>query len=143
MPLVEDGPDTPRHFLRSSVKPRFLFPAKNDSTEADEEAITDIEEVAKDPATPVKPGFQMPASPPTTVRATRSTAKGDIPHETDKEGDKVEVKSPFTLKKASKRSSPFDGWQRTKGAATAAPRGKKRAGSASLEETEPDKRVRL
>jgi len=77
-----------RPLTRSSIKPRLLFPSpqqvrakekKSQLSEDDEEAITDIEEhglstPAEDQdivVTPKAPKF-APASPPTTIRATRS-----------------------------------------------------------------------
>ncbi|KAI1801501.1 hypothetical protein F4811DRAFT_534146 [Daldinia bambusicola] len=124
-----------RPLTRSSIKPRLLFPTKGKNvakpTTDDEEAATDIEDhvfkdveeeeieapatptakVTKKPGTPVAPKF-APASPPSTVRTRRTTfhAKADV--------------SP--LKVAKSRSSPFDGWRRSKSRSTA--HGQKREG---------------
>ena len=127
LPFVND-PDTPRHFTRSSVKPRFLFPASSktpgrtgDTT--DEEAVTDIEypeelgagaeSKDKDLITPAKNRFY--ATPPTTARTTRTTAKRVSPPSSPVEIGS-ETDSPFTVKRAKK--SPFDGWQRSKPGST-------------------------
>lgn len=111
-----------RPLTRSSVKPRLLFPTKTTedrrAPHEDEEAVTDIEDhvlaqvVAEEepqrPQTPVKmavddietpdaPRF-APASPPATVRATRSGNKATTPMKPVRGG----------------KRSPFDGWARTK-----------------------------
>lgn len=117
------------HFTRSSVKPRLLFPTAQQQRErqlADEEAITDIEashdsemtDVAteeteteeqggtQEVTTPVKTSF-TPATPPTTVHATRAaTKKGAEASPLDSE--------PVEVKKKGGRRSPFDGWARRK-----------------------------
>ena len=113
----------PPRFVKTDYKPRTLFPEahrKEDTT--DEEAITDIEHLEKHdiiqedmilekPAsTPAKQRFY--ATPPTTVRTTRSTAKrpADNP---SLEIDELPT-SLFTVKKG-KRTSPFNEWTRVKG----------------------------
>lgn len=114
------GVTPPRRFLRTSHKPRRLFPeayGKGDTT--DEEAVTDIEhpEMHVTDATPVKPAGtpakqRFYATPPTTARTTRSTAKrtiGDITSEPDDL-----PASLFTLKKG-KNLGPFSEWARSKG----------------------------
>ncbi|KAI1473062.1 uncharacterized protein F4812DRAFT_411414 [Daldinia caldariorum] len=132
-----------RPLTRSSIKPRLLFPTKGKNvakpTTDDEEAATDIEDhvfkdVDKDveeeekeievPATPTtkvtkKPG--TPVSPPSTVRTRRTTfhAKADV--------------SPLKVTKS--RSSPFDGWRRSKSRATA--QGQKREGDELARPNEP------
>ena len=85
--LDEDVPSSLRRPLtRSSIKPRLLFPStepretRSHNTE-DEEADTDIEDpmdtstsldqIDDQVATPKAPKF-APATPPTTIRATRS-----------------------------------------------------------------------
>ena len=87
--LEIDDSDSPRRSSRRAVQPRFLFGAKSPPTDGaaaagstDEEALTDIEVPRKSasPSTPVKPAFSSaitPVTPPTTGRATRSTAKID------------------------------------------------------------------
>ncbi|KAG5940925.1 hypothetical protein E4U53_007518 [Claviceps sorghi] len=96
---------------RASVQPRLLFPTRK-TTEEDEEALTDVEDmnlakpVPQTPRqpqsisaeTPEAPRF-APASPPDTRRTTRSTNKlSDTPMKA----------------KATGRKSPFDSWPRTK-----------------------------
>ncbi|KAK4119314.1 hypothetical protein N657DRAFT_650278 [Parathielavia appendiculata] len=113
---------TKRHFTRSSVQPRLLFPTatsdeSNDVNE-DEEAATDIEDhvlaamEADKPETPIDlvdeaPGTPEaprhgPASPPTTARTTRFRSK--------KTGDPAKAQQPA-------KRSPFDSWRRVKGGA--------------------------
>ncbi|KAI1500892.1 hypothetical protein F5X99DRAFT_225495 [Biscogniauxia marginata] len=135
----EDEAAPHRPMTRSSVKPRLLFPrttkGKNVAAAAttieDEEAVTDIEDhVLNDaeddhieaPETPVKVAPEKPdtpeaprfgpTSPPSTVRATRSTTK------------LLAEDSP--MKKMGKPRSPFDGWRRSK--SRAEPHGQKREG---------------
>lgn len=126
-----------RRITRSSIKPRLLFPTEEkdnaivtDHNTEDEEAATDIEdhifvdaEDAVDveeesyqtpkklvaPGTPAAPRY-APASPPTTGRATRV---GKKPQADD-----------TPMKKPTKARSPFDGWRRSKSAAS--PQGTKR-----------------
>jgi hypothetical protein len=114
---------TKRHFTRSSIQPRLLFPTVNsdesNDVNEDEEAATDIEDhvlagmnadkpetpsnlIDETPGTPEAPRF-APASPPTTTRATRFAGK--------KSGDPTPKPQP-----AAKRS-PFDSWRRVKGGA--------------------------
>lgn len=123
--------DDCRPLTRSSIKPRLLFPTSKQRQEReaadidDEEASTDIEElhdeVMTDPeqehATPiVKQTVFSPATPPTTVHATRSSTK--------KAPEAVEA-IPYKGKKV----SPFDRWARTKASTStsvAGGKGKKR-----------------
>ncbi|KAJ4293889.1 hypothetical protein N0V88_005403 [Collariella sp. IMI 366227] len=115
---------TRRHFTRSSIKPRLLFPVGPDESQhenSDEEAATDIEDhvlagietdkpetplelVDEVPGTPEAPRF-APASPPTTARTTRFGGK------------KAADTTPVKPTKPSKRS-PFDSWRRVKGGAS-------------------------
>ncbi|KAK4103332.1 hypothetical protein N658DRAFT_468029 [Parathielavia hyrcaniae] len=123
---------TKRHFTRSSIQPRLLFPTGNPDeshdVDEDEEAVTDIEDhvlagmEADKPETPVElideaPGTpeaprHAPASPPTTARTTRFGSK--------KTGD-----PPAKAQQPAKRS-PFDSWRRVKGGAQST--GHKRSG---------------
>lgn len=126
---------TKRHFTRSSIKPRLLFPTahSDESQELDEEeeAVTDIEdhvlaglEAGKDkvrtptemifdePSTPSAPRF-APASPPATTRTTRKKASSE---------PTSKGKQP-----AAKRS-PFDSWRRVKGPGEAGTTAQKRSG---------------
>ena len=128
MPAIEDL-NTPRHFTRSSVKPRLLFPhatrprGKTGDT-TDEEAVTDIEyphehqekePQAKDVVTPAKKRYY--ATPPTTVRATRTMSKHVSLPSSPAEGDTT-VKSPFTVRRAT-RTSPNEKLQRSRPGTTA------------------------
>ncbi|KAL1836929.1 hypothetical protein VTJ49DRAFT_4490 [Mycothermus thermophilus] len=122
---------TKRHFTRSSIKPRLLFPTSSQDDESnsldDEEAATDIEdhvlaslqeEDAEKPETPndlideAAPGTppraprHAPASPPTTTRTTRFGSK--------------KAAEPTPKPKPPAKRSPFDSWRRVKGGATAA-----------------------
>lgn len=116
-----------RPLTRSSIKPRLLFPTAKQREEReaantdDEEATTDVEELHDDVmtdreeeqvTTPVKQTVFSPATPPTTVHATRSSTK-KAPEAVDP--------IPYQGKKA----SPFNGWARTKaGTSTSAAGGK-------------------
>ncbi|KAL2266092.1 hypothetical protein VTJ83DRAFT_5444 [Remersonia thermophila] len=126
---------TKRHFTRSSIKPRLLFPtssqeeddAKDLVDEDDEEAVTDIEdhvlaslqgdEAAKPetpadlideaaPGTPPRAPRYAPASPPATTRTTRFGSK--------------KAAEPTPKPKPPAKRSPFDSWRRVKGGATGA-----------------------
>jgi hypothetical protein len=140
-PEVEDELDETvssnlrRPLTRSAVKPRLLFPtaqqiqakeARSQYTEDEEEAVTDIEtedhlmstpldQVDEIVRTPKAPKF-APASPPTTIRATRSK---DICM-TGSPADQI------TEANIAGSVSPFDSWQRTK---RDEPVNKKRSGS--------------
>ncbi|KAL2130652.1 hypothetical protein VTI74DRAFT_6115 [Chaetomium olivicolor] len=132
---LESAVESPprRHFTRSSIKPRLLFPVApaeaSQHENSDEEAATDIEDhvlagveadkpetplelVDEAPGTPEAPRY-APASPPTTARTTRFGGK--------KAADTTPVKP---AKQPSKRS-PFDSWRRVKGNAST---GHKRSG---------------
>ncbi|KAK4249519.1 hypothetical protein C7999DRAFT_39350 [Corynascus novoguineensis] len=112
---------TKRHFTRSSIKPRLLFPMENSDEPAvpneDEEAATDIEDhvlagleadkletpgdmIDEAPATPAAPRY-APASPPTTTRTTRFGSKKSA--------------EPTPKPKPPAKRSPFDSWRRVKG----------------------------
>ncbi|KAI1373567.1 hypothetical protein F4677DRAFT_219235 [Hypoxylon crocopeplum] len=145
---VELGSPRLRPLTRSSVKPRLLFPTvqkgKAAAKSEDEEAATDIEDhvlgdaeddqmevpatptskVHDKPDTPVAPRF-APASPPSTVRATRTSSKLDAG------GSPVKQHKP---------RSPFDGWRRSK--SRAMPHGQKREGDSLAGTDEVSKRQR-
>lgn len=114
------GVTPPPRFTRTSHKPRTLFPeAHGKGYTTDEEAVTDIEHpekhgidksATKPAGTPAKQRFY--ATPPTTARTTRSTAKRTI-GETTSEPDELST-SLFTVKKG-KKTSPFSEWARMKG----------------------------
>ncbi|KAI1430721.1 hypothetical protein GGR50DRAFT_683536 [Xylaria sp. CBS 124048] len=131
-----------RPMTRSSIKPRLLFPAAGkgkqvaNTTDEDEEALTDIEDHASQDAqgsvpktptqlpkqkveTPDAPRF-APASPPSTGRVTRSADK--------------------SLKKEGKVQSPFDSWRRSKSRASL--QGQKREGEPLVKNPAGSKRQR-
>ncbi|KAJ3472256.1 hypothetical protein NLG97_g11146 [Lecanicillium saksenae] len=105
---------------RSSVKPRLLFPPKQEEQSEidleDEEATTDVEDEVKErlrhavPETPTKARNESaktpeapkyaPVSPPETRRTTRSTNKLS--------GDETPMKKP------KRQPTLFDSWPRTK-----------------------------
>jgi hypothetical protein len=133
---------TKRHFTRSSIKPRLLFPTGNsdepEDLNDDEEAATDIEDhvlagmeadkletpadmIDETPGTPAAPRF-APASPPTTARTTRFKKSAE----------------PAPNPKQPAKRSPFDSWRRVKGGSQST--GHKRSGD-DLSEAAP-KRTR-
>ncbi|KAL6718931.1 hypothetical protein ACLMJK_003166 [Lecanora helva] len=136
-----------RPLTRSSIKPRLLFPTQkqrqertnppNTNTE-DEEATTDIEEQPDTPmsghndeeevTTPRKQVGFSPATPPTTVHATRQATR--------KAADENVEAVPY--KGNGKRVSPFDGWARSKSAAASSgsSKSKKREAGEALEKGE-------
>jgi len=134
-----------RPLTRSSIKPRLLFPSaeqiqeRSQLTEDEEEAVTDIESEDYDMSTPLAqvdvtvgtpkaPKF-APATPPTTVRATRSKdARMTRSPAGPGSDDGVRGNS----------LSPFDRWQRTK----QPPASKKRAGSPTISKGRGGKKVR-
>ncbi|KAI2469648.1 hypothetical protein F4781DRAFT_393614 [Annulohypoxylon bovei var. microspora] len=140
------GPST-----RSSLKPRLLFTSGSKGKKApkasseDEEAVTDIEdhvlhdaeddsaevpgvvmamEVEKS-VTPVAPKV-MPASPPSTIRATRASTR---------------MQAAGSSTKQPKPRNPFDGWRRSK--SRAGTQGQKREGEALAGQDEVSKRQRV
>ncbi|KIW08157.1 uncharacterized protein PV09_01090 [Verruconis gallopava] len=135
------GPAASRPFLRSSIKPRLLFPNEEQrrereekATEADEEALTDIEmpqpsSSLKELSTPTKVHFDAGeggghiATPPTTARAKRVKA---IPDEQLK-GELVDALAEEQVKK--KKRSAFDAFPRRKVGSAASTKGTKREGS--------------
>lgn len=115
-----------RRLTRSSIKPRVLFPGRNDDnkedipSETDEEAATDVEdngvskdtneaddmEVQQDPVTPpVDSTVATPATPGATIRNLRSHARRGRP-------ECGTTPTASTTKKT--KVSPFAGWQRKK-----------------------------
>ncbi|KAL9092591.1 MAG: hypothetical protein Q9165_004395 [Trypethelium subeluteriae] len=143
------GATAGRPLTRTNFKPRLLFPneaqtkaRQEDDDEDDREAVTDIDEriistsTAEHQAapsefdmkkqdqeviTPVKQDFS-PATPPSTVRATRSSTKKDIDtsplarathaHQ-QKEWDEQDLESGH-VQTRHKKPSPFDKWPRAK-----------------------------
>ena len=136
-----------RRSSRSSGKPRFLFPEARDTNAAcscltDEEALTDIEnpqahgiadeepEVPPAVTTPVKKSFpaNIPATPPTTVRATRSTARNAAFARAINDSDFGESSTAAT----DANGSPFGGWPLGKTTVEKTNKGKKREASDTL-----------
>ena len=134
---------TPRHFTRSSVKPRLLFPSaasqQQQASTSDEEAPTDIEDALTEPEieTPIKTSF-MPATPPDTNRAKRTSSRAALNSSpaTDDVGSHAQL-----VVKRTHRPSPFMSWQRTKAGQSAGAKGKKRGGE-DLERHEESKKVK-
>jgi hypothetical protein len=142
-------PNLRRPLTRSSITPRLLFPTpdqvrakekQSQATEDEEEAITDIEEPAPmyfdhHVATP-KAHFTpvAPATPPTTVRTTRSK-KVDLNASAESD-DEATVPSPTHAHIDSgtgARLSPYDNWSRTKTQVTG--RSSKKRDGASMSRT--------
>lgn len=137
-----------RPLIRSSIKPRLLFPTKQQihertiSTIDDEEAPTDIEdpqdhemadpEDDKQVTTPVKTSIFSPTTPPTTGHATRAATKKAA---LDSPSDPPEPVEAVRYERRGKKVSPFDGWARTKAGTSGVGKGKKREGEA-MEKTE-------
>ncbi|OTB03630.1 hypothetical protein M426DRAFT_23570 [Hypoxylon sp. CI-4A] len=104
----------------------------NEATEVVEEDIeepaapaTPVRQAGKKPQTPVAPRF-APASPPSTVRATRASTK---------------LQAHPTPTKQSKQRSPFDGWRRSK--SRASQQGQKRGATSPAPSDEASKRQRV
>lgn len=149
---------TMRPLTRSSIKPRLLFPTKQQihertaSTIDDEEAPTDIEdpqdhemtdpEDQKQVTTPVKASVFSPTTPPTTGHATRAATKKAA---LDSPSDPPEPMETVQYERRGKKVSPFDGWARTKsGTSAVGGKGKKREGEAmeKIEGVAGSKKVR-
>lgn len=81
--------------------------------------------------TPVNDSFSTPATPPTTVHATRAaTKKAALGYSSPVEHETAEPPEPIARSRG-KKLSPFDGWQRIKASATSvASKGMKREGDA-------------
>lgn len=130
-----------RPLTRSSIKPRLLFPTPSQTkakeltsqvTEDEEEAITDIEELALSTSsdyisrmatTPKAPKF-APVSPPTTGRVTRSK-DAMIGSPTVGRNSEDDFMSSPVQRGRSENLSPFQGWRQTKSIGGG---GKKRGG---------------
>ena len=138
-----------RPLTRSSIKPRLLFPTKQQIHERtasivdDEEAPTDIEypqdhevtdpEDEKEVITPVKASIFSPPTPPTTGHATRAATKKPA---SDSPSDPPEPVRAVPYEGREKKVSPFDGWARTKaGTSGGGGKGRKREGEA-IEKTD-------
>ena len=150
-----------RPLTRSSIKPRLLFPTeqqkrareqKNNQPssmqEADEEAITDIDDAAQVPLpssdiegsdlddpphlsadhaeapSPTTPtGDALTPSSPPTARATRARVRSAA-----LSSSPLAHAEPEDILHRGKKVSPFDGWPRTKPGTGAAGKSKKRQG---------------
>lgn len=134
----EGSPSPPSRITRSSIKPRLLFPPAQSSTISssleDEEADTDVEDnrhaisdartpenlVDSAPATPRAPRLAATdavtttsaapmATPPTTARTKRTGVKP-----ADEPSPVKTAHHASAAVSTVRRSSPFDGWRRTK-----------------------------
>ena len=81
--------------------------------------------------TPVNDSFSTPATPPTTVHATRAaTKKAALGYSSPVEHETAEPLEPIARSRG-KKLSPFDGWQRIKASSSSVPsKGRKREGDA-------------
>ena len=170
-PTSDDTVESPGRWLRSSIKPRLLFPTEAQRQArlppasprrlAEEEAMTDIDETnmhhgnggqdtdmteEENIITPVKQSFAdefAPASPPSTgrARATRSSKK-DATHVMDGEMPATEPEAIIRVTRAGRRAdSSFNEWPRSKSVTNSREKGKKREADA-LDRGEGEKRVR-
>ena len=111
--------------------------------------MTDLEPETEEEdlsTTPVHDRFSIPATPPTTGHATRAaTRKAELSFSSPVEPEPVEAREPAP-RRARKKLSPFDGWQRTKASSTAVPsKGRKREGDLlekGMGAGDPPKRIR-
>ncbi|KAL8719472.1 MAG: hypothetical protein Q9225_003522 [Loekoesia sp. 1 TL-2023] len=135
-----------RPSTRASVKPRLLFPTEKQRREREvaEEAPTDIEdeltgEKEEKVVTPIKQSF-APATPPTTGRATRSaTKKATMNGDSSPLGSHdlfLEQTTTSVERRPRKKTSPFEGWQRTKGGSAVQRKGRKRGAEGTEEAIE-------
>ncbi|KAK4176427.1 hypothetical protein QBC36DRAFT_8935 [Triangularia setosa] len=144
---LESAVEAPvRRLTRASVKPRLLFPVAKPEVPAisieDEEAETDIEDhvvedaaeaapitpaeaIEKVPDTPEAPRF-APASPPTTVRATR----------------KKPMPTAASRGKQASKQGTIKGWRQTKAGVSSATTSQKRSAE-PLPVAGPSKRARI
>ncbi|GAB7345742.1 hypothetical protein MBLNU457_4013t1 [Dothideomycetes sp. NU457] len=153
------GLSAQRPFTRSSLKPRLLFPSKEQERDRQavdaEEALTDIE--VEDDAIPhvIRAGLQTPkkqsgtsftAAPGHLTPQSRSIKKKSTQHlelqPVEEEAQtSPQALSPVTLVKKTQKTSPFDSWPRTKPTARAS-QNKKRAGDPRPEGMADSKRTR-
>ncbi|KAK0265767.1 hypothetical protein LTS09_001004 [Friedmanniomyces endolithicus] len=153
------GAGAHRPLTRSAIKPRLLWPTEEEEPEpeqgaddVDEEAVTDVEMgntaspaqeklKAAEWQTPKKARVLKLVSPPTTLRATRSSHAMASPaqmtpiFEDEPEPMSVGTDDSSAQPKRAGRKSPFDSWQRTK-------TGRKRASEAGDEFEAVGKRTR-
>lgn len=146
-----------RPLTRSSYKPRLLWPTANSDGDADEEALTDIDEdnipsvestsfaSANQPTkTPSKKAVGHPATPPSSHRQTRSAAQQIAifadPHN---ELNRALASPSVTPKPQKVASGPlFSNWPRSKNTDEKAACGEKRPRSTMSEPDMPTKRAR-
>lgn len=151
------GAAASRPLTRSTFKPRLLWPAANSDNDADEEALTDIEDdnmptsvpasftSAVHPAiTPAKKAAALfPATPPSSHRQTRASAiqldlSKAIHQDSQESLDSLASPSATPIPNKAKQAAPYSTWLRTK----SSERGEKRS-RVSLSESElPSKRNR-
>lgn len=171
-PTSDDTVESPGRWLRSSIKPRLLFPTDAQRQArlpppsprrlAEEEAMTDIDETnihhgnggqdtdmteEENVITPVKQSFGdgfTPASPPSTgrARATRSSKK-DATHVMEGEMPATEPEAIFRVTRAGKGAdSSFDEWPRSKSVISNSREKGKKREADVLDRGEGRKRVR-
>ncbi|KAG9699391.1 hypothetical protein KCU95_g1716, partial [Aureobasidium melanogenum] len=146
-----------RPLTRSSYKPRLLWPTANSDGDADEEALTDIDEdnvpsaesasfesALQPTKTPSKKAVGNPATPPSSHRQSRSAAQqiaifADPHNELNRA-----LASPSVTPQPQKVSAGplFSNWPRSKNADEKAVRGEKRHRSTMSEPDMPTKRTR-
>ncbi|KAH0361035.1 hypothetical protein KCU65_g8984, partial [Aureobasidium melanogenum] len=146
-----------RPLTRSSYKPRLLWPTANSDGDADEEALTDIDEdnvpsaesasfesALQPTKTPSKKAVGHPATPPSSHRQSRSAARqiavfADPHNELNRA-----LASPSVTPKPQKVSAGplFSNWPRSKHADDKVARGEKRHRSTMSEPDMPTKRAR-
>jgi hypothetical protein len=151
------GVSASRPLTRSTFKPRLLWPTANSDGDADEEALTDIDEdnipevestlfapVAQPTKTPAKKAVFYPATPPSSHRNTRSAAQqiaifADPHNELNRA-----LASPSITPMAQKPTSGplFAGWPRSKNAEDKTARVEKRPRTTMSEPDLPAKRAR-
>ena len=141
---ADRDPFATRPLTRSSIKPRLLFPPKQQLHEStnpsidDEEAPTDIEdsqdhemsevEHGSQITTPLKASTFSPTTPPTTGHTTRAATKKAV---FESPNDPPEPVEAIPSERPGKKISPFDGWARTKASTSrGGSKGKKRDGEA-------------
>lgn len=122
------------------------------TTNEDEEAITDIEDLPplpndsemtdirpeeteeeQDVTTPINRSFSAPDTPPATGHATRSSTKNaELGYSSPTGPEPLEAPEvPEAIpRRRGKKLSPFDGWQRIKTSTSVPSKGRKRGGDA-------------
>lgn len=107
-----------RHFTRSSLKPRLLFPEAYLDTTHEEEALTDIDETLANPnmAKPEASTPQRTTGLPSNDAKKPSKAAFVYTHEVPQELQSVSKSGDRSNSTARHDFSPFDSWQRKKNA---------------------------